>query len=151
MSLLKDLGIIAGMTAVLFGAGFMLDRSAYKRGVAVAEAACAAEREAAYAAQLAELVRLNSQTAEAVARSTAEATIADQALDAQLTSTVKLLETLRAQTITVGADCRRPYDAVRMYQQAASGPAALGRDGETSPGLPALGYDPLPSAGDAGG
>lgn len=150
MSILKDFGTILAVCALVALTVFLVERSAYDRGKADAKASCSASSEAAMLQQLQKVADLNEQNIVAMERSSAEAAEADQALDAQLTATVKHLEKLRAQTIPVGADCRRPYDVVRMYQRAASGPAAGGGSDEAASGVPALGDGPLPASGDAG-
>ena len=150
MSLLKYIAAGAAALGAMLLIIAQIDRSAYARGYAKAEQACVDAGSLKMYEQLQKVADLNERNIAAVEQAAAEAAAADQALDAQITATVTHLEKLRAQTIPVGADCRRPYDVVRMYQQAAAGPAARDRDGETAPGLPALGDDPLRPSGDAG-
>ena len=152
MSILKDLGVIAGVSAVLLGLTYMLDRSAYARGKADAEARCAEENTAAYSSQLEEITRLNAATLEAVEEGRREAYTADRTLvDAAASLTSAFKEISREPVIPVLPDCRRSYDAVRMYERAASGPAAGYREVETSAGLSGLGDATLPAPGDTSG
>jgi hypothetical protein len=149
VSILKDLAVIFGVVLFLSLLMFGADRSGYARGKADAESACTSANSLAMYEQLQKVADLNEQNIATVERAAAEAAEADQALDAHLTATVKHLEKLRAQTIPVGADCRRPYDVVRMYQRAASGPSAGGGSDEAASGVPALGDGPVPAFGDA--
>lgn len=152
MSILKDLGIIAGVSAVFLGTTYMLDRSAYARGKADAEARCADENTAAYSAQLEEITRLNAATLEAVEEGRREAYAADRTLiDAAASLNSAFKEISREPVIPVLTDCRRSYDAVRLYDRAASGSASGYREVETAAGLSGLGDATLPAPGDTSG
>lgn len=152
MSILKYLsaGLVALGAMLLIAA--QIDRSAYARGKADAEAACADQNAAAYSSQLEEITRLNSATLEAVEEGRREAFAADRTLiDAAASLNSAFKELSREPVIPVLTDCRRPYDAVRLYERAASGPASGHREVETSAGLSGLGDAALPAPGDTSG
>jgi hypothetical protein len=152
MSILKYLsaGLVALGAMLLIIA--QIDRSAYARGKAEAAAACADENTAAYSSQLEEIERLNSATLEAVEEGRREAYAADRELiDAATSLNSAFKELSREPVVPVLPDCRRSYDAVRLYDRAASGPAAGYREVETPAGLSGLGDATLPTPGGPSG
>lgn len=152
MSILKHIATTVGAVAALSLIMFAFDRGGYKRGKADAEAACADQNAAAYSSQLEEIARLNSATLEAVEEGRREAYAADRTLiDAAASLNSAFKELSREPVIPVLTDCRRPYDAVRLYERAASGPAAGHREVETPAGLSGLGDAALPAPGDTSG
>ncbi len=153
MSILKYIaGALVALGAILLTFS-QIDRSAYARGRADAEAACADQNTAAYSSQLEEIERINTATLEAVQEGRREAYAADLELAASAASLQSAFKELSRETvIPVLSDCRRSYDAVRLYERAASGPAAAGyREVETAAGLSGLGDATLPPPGDPSG
>lgn len=150
MSILKHIATTVGAVAALSLIMFAFDHGGYKRGKADAEAACAEQSAADYSAQLAEVVRLNSATLEAVSEGQREAAQADRKLLASAASLSSAFKELaREDIIPVLADCRRSYDAVRLYQRAASGASTGDREVDATAGVPVLGDGALHEPGDA--
>lgn len=135
MSILKDLGIIAGGSVVLLGFGFIIDSSAYKRGKADVEAEWQAAEAARTQSELERLAEITSENSAIIAAGIEQSAEADRLLADRFASTYRTLENLLDQPIEVGADCRRSYDAVRLYQQAAA-ISAGDRGGEASAPTP---------------
>jgi hypothetical protein len=151
MSLLKNFGTILFVSSIVGLVIFLVEGAAYRRGKADAAAICAAQSEALHAKQLAEVERLNAKTLAAVEEGNRAAARAEKQLASDMRNISTTFEELhRAPSIPVLADCRRSFDAVRLYQYAAAGPAAGDREVQAAAGPASLGDDPVPRPGDAG-
>jgi hypothetical protein len=143
MSILKDLGIIAGISVTVLVAFWLAigltERSAYRRGQADVRLEWQAAEAARTKSELERLAEITADNSAVLAAGIEQSAEADRLLAAHFASTYRTLENLLAQPIEVGVDCRRSYDAVRLYQQAAAG-SSRDRGGEAT--------DPSASSGD---
>jgi len=150
MSVLKWLLPAISMAILFFGSVMVVRDVSFKAGKQAAAAECSASAVEQRDAQLERLEEIAAEHSRLLQDGQAAAREADQELAARFEETFRKLEKLRAQPIEVRADCRRDYDAVRLYQQAASG-SSRDRDGEATPPATSPVNDPVPSPGDAGG
>lgn len=150
MSVLKWLLPAISMAILFFGSVMVVRDVSFKAGKQAAAAECSADAVVQRDAQLERLEEIAAEHSRLLLDGQAAAREADQELAARFEETFRKLEKLRAQPIEVRADCRRDYDAVRLYQQAASG-SSRDRDGEATPPATSPINDPVPSPGDAGG
>lgn len=123
MSILKFALPLVAVLAIVGGALLFVKDTSFRAGREAARAQCSEDALALRDAQLKRLEELAEQHASLLREGQAAAAEADQALARRFEQTFRDLEKLRAQPIEVRADCRRDYDAVRLYKQAASGSA----------------------------
>ena len=150
MSILKDLGAILAASAVVLVAFWfttkLVEKSAYNRGRADVELEWQAAEASRTKSELERLAEITAENSAVMAAGIEQSAEADRLLAARFASTYRNLENLLAQPIEVGADCRRSYDAVRLYQQAAAG-SSRDRGGEAIDPAASTGDGTLPAPG----
>ena len=150
MSVLKDLGMIAGISLLVLGVFWLaagrIEKAAYNRGKADVELEWQAAEAARTKSELQRLAEITAENSAVLAAGIEQSAEADRLLAARFASTYRTLENLLAQPIEVGADCRRSFDAVRLYQQAAAG-SSRDRGGEAIDPSASTGDGALPAPG----
>lgn len=148
MSILKDVALWLFMGGLALATLAFVDQAGFKRGKAAMELEWQEAEAKRTQTQLDRVESLSQENAAITAAGIERAAEADRLLAQQFADTRSNLEKLRAQTIPieVGADCRRSFDAVRLYDQAAVR-THRDREGASYPASPSAVDDPLSTPG----